>query len=197
MTAAIAPELANPRQVGARPRRGRVRRAVSWIATALVLVVWFVALRPVSLGGPLSFIGVTGISMEPTYYEGDLVVVRERSHYGVGDIVAYRIPAGDPGEGHNIIHRIISGDGTTGFTTQGDNNSYTDVWHPTERDVIGEVWIEAPNVARWLGRLRSPTSLAVLVGGGSFLVMIVPERRRRRAVASSASEGSQPGGPVR
>ena len=186
MTAAVSPEIELPKPVHA---NRRARRVASWAVTALVLGAWFVALRPVSLGGPLSFIGVTGFSMEPTYYEGDLVVVRERSHYDEGDVVAYRIPAGDPGEGHNIIHRIISGDGETGFTTQGDNNSYTDVWHPTQGDVIGEVWIEAPNVARWLGRLRSPSSLAVLVGGGSFLVMILPERRRRAAATALRSPG--------
>lgn len=151
---------------------------VSWSLTALVLAAWSVTLRPVALGGPASFVGVDGISMEPTFYEGDLVVVHERAHYEVGDVVTYRIPRGEPGDGHNIVHRIVGGDGVHGYVTQGDNNSYTDVWRPVDADVIGEVWLEAPNLAGWLGRLRSPGILALVVGAGTFLVMALPGRRK-------------------
>jgi signal peptidase len=144
-----------------------------------MLSVWFVALRPVALGGPASFVGVTGFSMEPTFYGGDLVIVHAHRHYSLGDVIAYRVPAGDPGAGHNIIHRIVGGDGVGGFTTQGDNNSYTDVWHPVEGDVIGEVWVEVPNLAEWMGKVRSPGTLALIVGLGAFVAIVVPDRRKQ------------------
>ncbi|MEX2294385.1 MAG: signal peptidase I [Acidimicrobiales bacterium] len=171
-------EAGGGRQASPGPGRAAYK-VVSWALTLVVLGFWFVTLRPVSVGGPTSFIGVTGVSMEPTFHEGDMTIVHRQSQYGLGDIVAYRVPAGQPGEGHNIIHRIVGGDGVDGFTTKGDNNSYTDVWHPTSADVIGEVWVKAPNLARWLGQLRSPGVIALVVAVGSFLVMVAPSRRPR------------------
>ncbi len=159
-------------------RVGSWRSVASWAATLALLLVWSATLRPVALGGPASFIGVDGASMESTLFDGDLVVLRERDSYELGDVVAYRVPEGAPGEGHNIVHRIVGGDGSTGYITQGDNNSYTDVWQPREADVIGEVWIEVPNAARWAGYLRDPGTLALVVGVVSFLLMAVPASGR-------------------
>ncbi len=178
MTVAVAHEgpVAAP---STRPARRSWRKPMSWAATAVLLVLWFVLLRPVALGGPASFIGVDGTSMEPTLYEGDMVVLHDKSTYAIGEVVAYRIPEGEPGEGHNVVHRIIAGDGARGYTTQGDNNSYTDVWRPTDHDVIGAVWVELPDAARWAGHLRSPGPLAAAVGLGAFVVMALPDRRKR------------------
>lgn len=126
--------------------------------------------------------------MESTFYEGDLVVLHERDAYEVGDVIAYRIPKGAPGEGHNIVHRIVAGNGSSGYTTQGDNNPYIDLWRPVDEDVIGEVWLEIPGVARWAGHLRTPSVLAAVVGLVTFAVLMVPAgwlrrggSRRRRA----------------
>ena len=59
--------------------------------------------------------------MQPTLYEGDLAVVRQQSSYEEGDIVAFRVPEGEDGEGAIIIHRIVGGDAENGFILQGDN----------------------------------------------------------------------------
>lgn len=154
------------------------RRLLGWIATLLLIAVWAATFRPVALGGPAAFVGIDGRSMQPTMYEGDMAVARERSSYGVGDIVAYRVPRGEAGEGNNIIHRIVGGNGIDGFTTQGDNNSYTDVWRPTEDDIIGEVWFKVPNLAGILGHLRTPWLLALIVGLVTFVVMLLPDRKK-------------------
>lgn len=174
MTAVIARLRVGPEAPELDPadrRVARLRSLASWAVLIACIGLWAVTLRPTTLNGPASFVGVDGISMEPTFSEGDLVVVRDQHTYVVGDVVAYRIPEGEPGAGHQVIHRIVGGNGTTGYTTQGDHNGYTDVWHPVDDDVIGKVWIEVPNAAAWLSRASQPGTLALLVGAGAFVAL--------------------------
>ena len=115
----------------------RVAKAASLAFVAAVIVVWAVTLRPQALGGPAIFVAVRGSSMLPTYEHGDLVVVQSAAGYKVGEVVAYRVPAGEVGEGRVVIHRIVAGDATSGFTLQGDNNSAPDPWHPRQAEMVG------------------------------------------------------------
>jgi signal peptidase len=56
--------------------------------TLIVLFVgWYIALRPVVLGGPASYVLVGGQSMEPTIHAGSLVVAFRADDYRVGDLV--------------------------------------------------------------------------------------------------------------
>jgi signal peptidase I len=121
--------------------------------------------------------------MTPTMDNGDLAVVEKQSSYHVGDIIAYRVPPGEPGAGSNVIHRIVGGTGATGFITKGDHNSYTDYfWHPKIANVIGRVWFHVPQAAAWLSKLRDPLTLALVVGFVSFVILAWPgEKWRERA----------------
>lgn len=88
----------------------------------------------IAIGIPLLLSGVTGfnlwqgegISMEPTFYEGDFVVTRNVSASDLqpGDVVLFQ-----EGEKH-VMHRIVSIEagaaGETTFITQGDNNQVAD-----------------------------------------------------------------------
>src|SRR5437868_9645307 len=75
-----------------RTEKQRRRRLIGNILFACVFTVavvgWFVALRPAQLGGPATFVVVQGVSMEPTYHTGDLVISHRQSSYAVGDVVA-------------------------------------------------------------------------------------------------------------
>lgn len=163
-------------------RRHRFRRlgkAAGGLLTLALLVAWAVLFLPQGLGGRASFVGVNGVSMTPTMRYGDLALVERKPSYHMGDIIAYRIPAGQPGAGQNIIHRIVGGNGTTGFTTKGDHNSYTDAfWHPTTNQVIGRVWFHLPGAMRWMVDLHTPIVFALVVGFGSFALMALPSRKR-------------------
>ena len=116
-------------------RGRRRRRLVANLAFAILFMAacaaWFITLRPAPLGGPATYVIVRGVSMEPTYHAGDLVIVRRRPVYQAGDIVAYKIPAGEVGGGLSVIHRIVGGSVETGFRTKGDNNAESDPWRPT------------------------------------------------------------------
>jgi signal peptidase I len=130
-------------------------------AAFLGLVVgWFVVLRPVVLGGPASYILVGGESMEPTIRAGSLVVAFEAADYRVGDVVVYRVPAGEPASGRQVIHRIVGGSSTAGFVLQGDNAGATDIWHPTGADVLGRASVAVPSIADAIVVMRSPVVVA-------------------------------------
>jgi signal peptidase len=141
------------------------RRLLTPAAMGAFVVVWFFVLRPTALGGPLSGEIVSGHSMEPLLHTGDLVVSRAQSAYSAGDLIVFRVPDGQPGAGASIVHRIVGGDGTSGFVTKGDNNPSTDPWHPRASDVIGRSWIELPGTGAWLLVLRKPLVLAAIFGG--------------------------------
>jgi len=137
------------------------RRAGSFACWVLCVVV-VLALWPARLGGWTSETVVSGTSMQPTYHTGDLVVGWMRTTYAPGDIVVYKVPAGEPGEGYSIIHRLVSVDAEGRWTTRGDNKSAVDPWHPTARDIVGKALFMVPRAGdalRWF-----PLALAILVG---------------------------------
>lgn len=131
-----------------------------WIYLAIVFAVlwsWFFLFRPASLGGPASYVIVSGTSMEPTLYTGDLVITRRQDSYEVGDIVAFRV------DGGIVIHRIVGGTAESGYVLRGDNRDSNDWWRPTPREIAGRMWLHLPGLGRWVQRLREPASFAALV----------------------------------
>jgi signal peptidase I len=127
-----------------------------------LLAAWFVFLRPVSLGGSVMYIVIRGNSMEPGYVSGDLLVVRAEPSYGTSDVVAYRVPGGEVGEGIVVVHRIVGGDASAGFAVRGDNNPSADPWLPHGTDVVGKAWVLIPGLGRVVVAIRQPVVLAAM-----------------------------------
>ena len=159
-----------------RPSSRQVVR--SGLAIALT-AAWLVFLRPQHLGGPAAYVIVAGDSMLPGLHSGDLVVAMGQQAYGVGDVIVYAIPAGEPGAGSQVIHRIIGGDQTAGFITQGDNRDTADPWRPRPNDVVGKLALSAPTVGRALAFARSPLGLGGLTGFGVFAFILFAGAPRR------------------
>ena len=94
------------------------------LVTAMLLV-------PVSLGvlllacavatGRVGYVTTNGVSMNPVYYQGDLVVVARADSYKIGQIVAYRLPA----KHLVVLHRI------TGETPAATSSRATTTSRPT------------------------------------------------------------------
>jgi signal peptidase len=123
---------------------------------------------PQSLGGRADWVMVSGTSMLPHLHTGDLVLVEHRSNYHVGEVVAYRVPKGQVGAGHVVIHRIIGGNGTTGWRMKGDNRTAPDLWDPTNHDVIGAKTLRIPDAWFVLRVFHMPVLLALFAAFGVF-----------------------------
>ena len=136
--------------VDARPRR--LLRAAPTILfyLAAAFAAWF--LWPSSLGGCTTLTIVSGHSMEPTYYTGDVVVARCGAPK-VGDIVVYQPESMG---GARIIHRIIGGDSAAGWKMKGDNNSFVDPFTPTNGEVLGIAREHLPKVGLVAAALTNP-----------------------------------------
>jgi signal peptidase len=152
-----------------------VRRASELAIGIALAVAWAVTLRPTSLGGPATYVVVRGDSMLPDYHSGDLVVLQAASAYVLGDVVGYRVPDGEVGEGHVVVHRIISGDRADGYTMEGDNNPAPDPWVPRDADIAGRVWVLVPRLGSLIAMAHQPAIAGALAV--SLLVMVAVARR--------------------
>jgi signal peptidase len=154
-------------------------RVVGLLAVAALCATWAVILRPDSLGGPAGYVMVRGVSMRPTYHTGDLVITRQERTYRKGDVVAYRVPEGQVGEGIIVIHRIVGGSARNGYVVKGDNNPAPDDWHPHPQDVKGKAWLVVPRAGDALAWLHAPVPLASIAAGIAVAVVLVPVRDRQ------------------
>jgi signal peptidase I len=124
--------------------------------------------------GRVGYVVTNGISMEPLYHTGDLVVIAPASSYHVGEIVAYH---GDL-DGHTVVlHRIVGGNATSGFLMKGDNNHSIDPLHPKASQVIGRAVLHVPKVGILMTspEIRALLALVIVV----VLVGMVVEPRRK------------------
>jgi signal peptidase I len=142
-------------------------RLVSWVVLVAVVAAWGVFLRPQVLGGPATYLVVSGHSMEPRLHSGDLVIALREPTYHRGDVIAYHIPKNQAGAGALIIHRIVGGSAQDGYITRGDNRDYRDPWRPKRSDIAGEMKLRAPHLGMlpiYAHTLVGMALIAALVG---------------------------------
>lgn len=154
----------------------RARRFVELAFGLALVALWAVTLRPTSLGGPATYAVIRGDSMLPSLRAGDLVILQVADGVAAGDVVGYRVPDGEVGAGRLVVHRIVSGDGHTGFTMLGDNNPAPDPWQPRAADVAGKAWVLLPGLGRVIVFVHQPAVAAALAV--SLLVMVLLSRHR-------------------
>src|SRR5664279_2080943 len=164
----------------------RFRRVLVGVAIGLGLLALLVAALIVA--GRVSVVVTSGVSMNPVYYQGDLVVVAKSNSYAIGQIAAYNVP------GNKIValHRIIAGD-SSGFIFKGDNNQSIDPYHPTADQIVGGAVLHIPHGGQVLEFLTNPVALGVvafaLIMFGSNRIR-TRRRKRRLAMAQQVSAGT-------
>jgi signal peptidase I len=150
-----------------------------------LVIVWIV-FAPTKIGGQASYVMVNGISMEPKYHTGDLIIVRKARTYQVGDVVTYR----DPQMNAYVIHRIVVAEPGGTFTIKGDNNTWLDAYHPAASEIIGKQWIYVPKLALAVRWFRTPInmSLTVVLLGGIFMTSLIsrPSKKQKNAAKQPA-----------
>jgi signal peptidase len=105
-----------------------------------------------------------------------MVVVHRHAHYHPGQLIAYRVPKGDPMAGAQVIHRIIGGNEQDGFIVRGDNRTAADVWRPKNVDIVGAKVGSVPHAIVVLQYLRSPLLLGLLAACFVFVRVLAPPR---------------------
>lgn len=146
--------------------------------------------RPPSFGGQVSPIMVSGISMQPTMYTGDLAIAYKQKGYAIGDVIAF-----DTGEGF-VIHRIVGGTPEDGFIMQGDNNSWFDPWEPTSDEIVGKAIFFVPKLGALFSYLQDPLRMSIAVGvlffyislASWFLTPAMGSRQRRQLRRARVSQ---------
>lgn len=166
------------------PRLRRVLGSVLFtlIAAAVAYFTW-----PSSVGGCTTITIVTGHSMEPTYYTDDIVVSRCGTPR-VGDVAVY---ATEDTGGAQIVHRVIGGDGETGWEFQGDNNDWVDEFRPADDEIVGIVVLHVPKAGKVAKAASSPWVWAGLFTIAIALVMW-PGRSRDEEIDESAGPELEP-----
>jgi signal peptidase I len=143
---------------------------------AILLGIWYL-LAPVGLGGQVSYVMVNGNSMEPIFYLGDLVIIRQAEDYQVGDIVTYQ----DAESGTHVIHRIIKTIDNR-FIMKGDNNSWVDAYNPTKDEIIGKAWVYVPKAGKIIQWMRTPLHAALLIAllGGFMMLDVTAQTKKSK-----------------
>ena len=147
------------------------------LGAAMAVVLWLV-FAPTVLGGSVTYVVTDGVSMLPHFHAEDLVLLRQEPTYHVGEVAGY-----ENGQLHEIVmHRIIALDGDR-YVFKGDNNDFTDTYHPLKSQIVGAEWLHLSGWGRWLNDIRIPFVTAALLAALwllSFRKSPATRRRRRR-----------------
>lgn len=98
---------------------------------SLIILINIFSIFNVSLFGYRTFKVASG-SMRPKYNVNDLIVVKKKSNYKVGDVITFKSK-----DGEYVTHRIIEIDSKY-FTAKGDYNNTIDSKVPN-KNIIGKV----------------------------------------------------------
>lgn len=176
----------------------RTRMSLTSAATVGIAVLVWLFLWPAAMGGSMTYIVVSGPSMEPVYQSGDFVAARDQDSYSTGDIIVFSTGNG------NVIHRIVGGNGDTGYVMQGDNNPEVDQWTPTDDEVLGRAVLHVPDAGNAVMLVRQvliTPPFPYLLAGFVFLVIVLGDDKKGRskrevAVGEAAQADRETGEPV-
>jgi signal peptidase len=138
----------------------RIKKELIDVGIAVVIFLLIQGALYAVLGVFPPYRAISSGSMEPVYYEGDVVVIKkvDPSELKVGDIIVFEAVGG----GIPIVHRIeeiIEEDDALYFVTKGDNNPFQDTYYspgvPGPK-VIGTPVLKIPKVgwiSIWFRRL--------------------------------------------
>lgn len=154
----------------------RPMRSMSIFAVVVVVFGfgWW-QLAPREIGGRDSYFILSGTSMLPALQTGDLVVLRPASSYRVGEVAAYLTPQLKA----PILHQIV-GVNAGRYAFKGENNAFVDPSHPSQKEIIGRLWLNLGPMGRILLGLKKPALGAPLLGFAASFALWPKYRSRRR-----------------
>jgi signal peptidase I len=143
--------------------RDRAMKKIGSATTILgyVLAAVLVTFSVLSATGYVKARVVLTGSMQPAINPGDIVITAPvtRIEPKIDDVAAYQARRFDGAPIGVFTHRIINGDGQSGWVLKGDNNPSPDIQKPTNSDILGVVIFVIP----WLGNLLSRQVLFTVI----------------------------------
>ena len=165
-------ELVGRRLLHQRARRRTRRHWLELLAILVAVLTWYVTLAPSALAGPVTYAVVSGHSMEPSLYTGDLVLVRKQADYQVGDTVLTNVMGGF------VIHKIVWISGSS-VRTQGVNNDFVDTWTLPRSAILGKQFFVFKQFGTYMIALRTnPLLFGLFAAGLGSLLLITPRRKK-------------------
>jgi len=120
----------------------------------------------------MTYAVVSGHSMEPSLYTGDLVMVQKESSYKVGDTVLTEVMGG------MVIHRIVW-ISSANVKTQGVNNDFVDTWTLPLSAIKGKQVFVFKQLGTYFVLLRTnPLIFGLLASGLGALLLVDPRRKK-------------------
>ena len=98
-------------------------------------------------------------------------------HPKIGSVVIYELKASAHKSIGPVSHRIIAGNGKTGWILKGDANKFPDSQHPTTKQLLGIVVISFPTAGKFL-TLRNLIYLVIGIVLLWFLSDFIKRRRK-------------------
>lgn len=184
----------------------RVVNRVSYLLVAIILIA---AVGTGIAGRPFMISVIRSYSMYPLITRGDLVLIRSLSPkqaVNIGDIVLFKTEQGSLASQGWVIHRIVGGNKTEGFITQGDNNDKTDQENggsgPVQREWIASRAITLAGlpvkipllgyVPLWAEQFQKSTYSLPLIGLILALILaaseLAPQNKKKRSQRPSKLE---------
>jgi signal peptidase I len=146
-----------------KPKATPIRDAITLSSkvVAWVFVAFLLSFSLLNISGAIKSQIVLTASMSPTINPGDMVISTspERVAPEVGDVVVYSGKRFDGTKVASFAHRIIAGNGQTGFTVKGDNNPSADTQQPVLSEIEGVVLVTIP----FVGQLLNPQIFVLLL----------------------------------
>ncbi len=126
-----------------------------------------------ALGTEYPLVQVKGESMIPTFYDGEILIVKgvaNKSVIRIHDIIVFHNP------NHwdiLIVHRVVeirSSNDDLFFRTKGDNNIPIDYWQVREEHIAGMVLQKIPVIGDVVSIIQTPLGMGILF---SLIIIII------------------------
>ncbi len=176
--------MKNQKQAQPETNKKRVLNIVVNVVLVVVIIFGifcsYTAFASKSGNGVPNFFGISAFSiqspsMEPEFYEGDLIIdkaVKDTSKLEVGDVITfYTIIQGERALNSHRIIEVIEGEPTY-YVTQGDNNTLEDAMRVHENEIVGEYLFRIPALGNVIDFLQTSTGFLVVIVLPVFLFFI-------------------------
>ena len=175
----------------------KVFSGIMWaILIFLIIVASWLAIDKFVRKSPVpSFMGYAGLtiisgSMSGTMEIDDLIIIKDRKEYKIGDIVTFM----KEGDTAPTTHRIVLYTNDGEFITKGDANNSKDAVAVSKDEIFGEVVMVIPNYGKFIRWLKEEGGW-LYVGSAALIIVlgiVIMEADNGEVVEETASADGNP-----